>query len=293
MRMFHTVRALLVMVLVVVSGAVAQPSWQASEPTVELPVEILSAVQMANLPTTTTLGRGDFFYEISHRFHPTIDEGYDANFGLDGPVSMRTALSYGLSDCWMLTIGRSNVLDNLDVTSKWRFYERDSESLPLAVAVSVGLALNSDMPAIVDRGATDADNLQLIAQAVANTVILDGRLGLGLVPSYVHNSAIFAVEKQHTITLGTFARYELNPMWGLFVEFSPALEGYQGILLPGESGRSHDSLALGTALSTGGHDFYLFATNNTRLNATQYLVGAPTDAAPSNWHLGFGITRHL
>ena len=270
----------------------AQPSWQASAATVGTPLALFTNVQMASLPTTQTLSRGDFFYEISHRFHPTLDEGYDANFGLDGPVSMRTALSYGLTDRWMLSIGRSNLLDNLDVITKWRFYERDG-NLPLALAVTAGIAFNTDMPAIVDRGAGDADNIQLMAQVVANTQVLDGRLGLGLVPSYVHNSAIFAVDRQHTITLGTYAHFELNPMWGLFVEYAPTLEGYQGILLPGESGRSHDSLSLGATLSTGGHDFYLFATNNTRLNAAQYLVGAPTDAAPDNWHLAFGITRHL
>ena len=172
-------------------------------------------------------------------------------------------------------------------------FEKTGGNLPLALAVTAGIAFNTDMPAIVDRGAGDADNIQLMAQVVANTQVLDGRLGLGLVPSYVHNSAIFAVDRQHTITLGTYAHFELNPMWGLFVEYAPTLEGYQGILLPGESGRSHDSLSLGATLSTGGHDFYLFATNNTRLNAAQYLVGAPTDAAPDNWHLAFGITRHL
>ena len=292
MRSFNRLQILLVMLVLAASETHAQPSWEASEPTIQLPVELFSAVQMANLPTTQTLGQGDFFYEISHRFHPTIDDGYDANFGLDGPVSMRTALSYGLSDRLMVSIGRSNVLDNLDVVAKWRFFEWDGQ-WPIALALTAGVALNSDMPAIVDRGATDADNLQWIVQLVANTMVLDGRLGVGLVPSYVHNSAIFAVERQHTVTLGTYARYELNPMWGVFVEHSPALEGYQGILLPGETGRSHDSLSFGSSLSTGGHDFFLFVTNNTRLNATQYLVGAPTDAAPDNWHLGFGITRHL
>ncbi|MDP6984856.1 MAG: DUF5777 family beta-barrel protein, partial [Candidatus Latescibacteria bacterium] len=194
MRSFNRLQILLVMLALAASETHAQPSWEASEPTIQLPVELFSAVQMANLPTTQTLGQGDFFYEISHRFHPTIDDGYDANFGLDGPVSMRTALSYGLSDRLMVSIGRSNVLDNLDVVAKWRFFERDGQ-WPIALALTAGVALNSDMPAIVDRGATDADNLQWIVQLVANTMVLDGRLGVGLVPSYVHNSAIFAVER--------------------------------------------------------------------------------------------------
>ena len=41
------------------------------------------------------------------------------------------------------------------------------------------------------------------------------------------------------------------------------------------------------------HFFYLFTTNNTRLNPSQYLVGADADAGPDNWRLAFGITRHL
>ena len=77
------------------------------------------------------------------------------------------------------------------------------------------------------------------------------------------------------------------------MEYSPALAGYQGILSPGESGRSHHSLAWGLSLDTGGHTFYLIATNNTRLSPSQFLVGAPYDAAPDNWRTGFGITRFL
>ena len=36
-------------------------------------------------------------YEISHRFLPPINEGYDAYWGIDGPARIRTALSYAPS----------------------------------------------------------------------------------------------------------------------------------------------------------------------------------------------------
>ena len=272
---------------------IAQPSWQSTESTADEPVELFRATMMPNLPTTTMLYKGDWHYEISHRFLPTIDEGYDANFGFDGPANMRTAVGYGFSDRFTLTLGRSSVLDNLDLRAKYRLWDMDHSTLPSAVAIHLGLAWNTDIPAIVDRGKADADNFQYYAQLIYNTLLLDGKLGIGIVPSYLYNSTIFSVDKQSTFTLGNYYQYYFNDMWGTWLEYNPALCGYQGILQESESDRSYDALSFGTSIETGGHVFYIFATNSTRLNPAQYLVGAPTDASPKNWHIAFSIARHL
>jgi len=275
------------------SLAFSQPSWQPDAEETEVALELFHAIMTPNFPTTETLGKGDFHYEISHRFHPSIDEGYDANFGLDGPANMRTAVSYGLTDRVMLTLGRSSLLDNLDFQVKYRLLELRNDRFPSVVALRGGIAWNTDIPAIVDRGKLDGDNFQFYGQLIYNTLLLDGKLGIGIVPSYLYNSTIFSVDKQYTLTLGNYYQYYLNDKYGLWLEYNPAISGYQGIIAPGEAGRSHDSLAFGLSVETGGHFFYLFATNNTRLNPAQYLVGAPVDASPDNWKLAFGITRHL
>lgn len=271
----------------------AQPTWHESPASSQARLELLHAIIMADLPTTETLERGDFHYEISHRFHPPIKEGYDANYGLDGPASMRTSLSYGLRDRLMLTLGRSNVLDNLDLQVRYRWLERRDPVAPAALAFNAGVAWSTEIPAIVHRNRLAADNFQYYVQAIGNATLLHGKLGLGLVPSYLYNSTLFSVKRQYTLTLGTYAQYYLNDTWGIWTEYSPALSGYQGVLAPGETGRSHDSLALGLSIETGGHVFYLFITNNTRLNPAQYLVGAPSSAGPSHWRVAFGITRYL
>ncbi len=280
-------------VLLLPGLALAQPSWQSAESPADEPVELFRATMMPNLPTATMLYQGDWHYEISHRFLPTIDEGYDANFGFDGPANMRTAVGYGFSDKLTLTLGRSSVLDNLDLQIKYRLWDMDHSTLPSAVAVHFGLAWSTDIPAIVDRGKADADNFQYYAQFIYNTLLFDGKLGIGIVPSYLYNSTLFSVDKQYTFTLGNYYQYYFNDMWGAWLEYNPALSGYQGILQPGETGRSYDALSFGTSIETGGHVFYIFATNNTRLNPAQYLVGAPTDASPENWRIAFSITRYL
>ena len=73
----------------------AQPSWQPGAPAPSR-VEIFTALVTPNHPTTETLYRGTFHYEISHRFVPPIDRGYKANFGFDGPANIRMSVSYGL-----------------------------------------------------------------------------------------------------------------------------------------------------------------------------------------------------
>ena len=271
----------------------AQPSWQSEETESVEPLELFHEIMTPNYPTTESLYAGDYHYEISHRFFPAIDEGYDANFGFDGPANIRMALSYGISDRTMITLGRSSLLDNLDLQLKYRLFDWHNDALPSSFALRVGWAWNTEIPAIVDRGRLDADNFQYYAQLVYNTLLLDGKLGVGLVPSYLYNSAIFSVDKQYTFTLGSYFQYYINDTWGLLLEYSPAIAGYQGIIAPGEAGRSHDSLGMGLSIGTGGHFFYIFATNNTRLNPSQYLVGAPDSASPDNWKVAFGITRHL
>ena len=269
----------------------AQPSWQAIAPP-ETRLELFTALRTANYPTAESLYQGDFHYEISHRFLPTIDQGYEAGFGLDGPANIRTTVSYGLHDRLMVTLGRSSLQDNLDLQLRYRWLQFRHMRFPSVLALNAGAAWNTDIPAGIDRGAAAAENFQYFGQLIFNTM-MDDKLGVGLVTSFLYNSAIFSVERQYTVTLGSYVHYFINHTWGIWVEYSPALAGYQGILSPGESGRSHNSLAWGLSIDTGGHTFYLFATNNTRLSPSQYLVGAPYEAAPENWRTGFGITRFL
>ena len=54
----------------------AQPSWKRNEVPVSVPVHLFHSSQTANLPTTETLQKGNFMYEISHRF-ASVTSGYD------------------------------------------------------------------------------------------------------------------------------------------------------------------------------------------------------------------------
>ena len=277
----------------------AQPSWKRNDTPVEVPVSLFHSSQTANLPTTETLQKGNFMYEISHRFG-TITSGYEGLYGFDGPVNMRTALSYGITDNVMFSLGRSNIQDNLDLRVKYKLYEDHFFELPVVFAIQGGTAINTEVyNGLKKRPAFNSENFQYYGQFIFNTMIGD-KLGLGMVPSVVYNSYIFAseyeTESKYTVSLPGYLQYYFNRMWSIFFEYTPVLAGWKGNIYFDASGgfKSHNSVGTGIAIETGGHVFFLFMTNNERLNPTQFLTGAGERAsARSAWRLAFVITREL
>ncbi|MBU1099379.1 MAG: hypothetical protein KKA84_03160 [Bacteroidetes bacterium] len=279
-----------VLLLTLITTLSAQ-QWQRKAEGVEVREALFNSTLAGQLPTSSTLKSGDIEYEISHRFVPAINED-DANFGFDGPVKMRMALSYGLSDYLMVTLGRSNVMDNYDLRFKYNLYHDSVAENPYEFAVQAGIATNSQTPDILDRSAFDGDNIQFYVQGIFNIMFAERKFGVGVVPSYLYNSMIFSIEKQYTFNVGTYAQYFFNRMFSLRVEYMPIVAGYQGYVEAGETGeRSYNTLAFNLDIETGGHVFQIMATNNLRLNPSQYLVGANDSASSGDWHLGFGILR--
>ncbi|MCB9502604.1 MAG: hypothetical protein H6696_11750 [Deferribacteres bacterium] len=279
---------------------IAQPSWQRSAELVKTEVELFHVSQMPDLPTTETLQKGSFMYEISHRFG-SFNSGYQGMYGFDGPVTMRMALSYGVTNHLIATIGRSSLQDNLDIRLKLKALQVRSSTMPTVVALQAGIAFNTESYAgLVKRKAFDSNSNQFYGQIIFNTMLLQKKLGIGIIPSVVYNSFIFANDysagKKYTASLPLYAQYYLNRMWSIWTEYTPVVGGWKGNVFydAADENKSHNSLSTGIAIGTGGHVFYLFATNNSRLNPTQYLVGAPASADDRDaWRIAFCITREL
>lgn len=271
----------------------AQPQWERSEPAEQLDLELFHATMTGNFPTTEGLQKGDFQFEISHRFQVPIKEGYDAFWGLDGPVHIRIGCAYGITDRFLTTVARSNLMGNVDLQLRYRLLQFRNESVPSVVSLQGGVGWNTSIPSSLDRSRTDPKNFQPYVQLVSNTMFWNRKLGLGIVPSYLYNSDIFSQSNEYTFTLGQYLQYYLNRRYSFWVEFNPIVSGYQGPIEYGKTERSYNSLAVGFDVETGGHFFHLFVTNNSRLNPSQFLVGADSPVGDGDWRIAFGITRHL
>ena len=241
---------------------------------------LFHSTHVINLLTAETLQRGDFEFEISHRFIPPINEGYDAFWGLDGPANIRLALGYAPSDLILVTIGRSNVTDNLDLQFKYKITQIQSKVLPSIIALNLGAALNTEGG---DRPKGDSRNFQYTAQLIYNTLIMN-KIGIGLAPSYLYNSALTTEEIKYSFTMGTYLQYYFSSAWSILFEWNPTVTGWRD---------SYNSVSFGIELETGGHFFKIFVTNNDLINISQFLAGADKKFGDGDVRLGFMITRLL
>ncbi len=256
------------------------PNWQRSGGPTQPRLALFHSTQAVNLPTAETLSKGEWLFEIAHRFAPRISDAQDALFGLDGPVFLRLGLSYAFSDRGMVRVERSNLQDNYDFNLKLRVLEHASDALPVMVAVSGGLGWNTQ---VGDRDKTDSRNLQYYGELILNTM-LGERVGIGLVPWVLRNPDVEAETASTTAGVGIHGQVYLGEQFSVLGEWNVS---------ESVAGMSHDAGTLGIELETGGHFFKIVVTNSLRLNPSQFLVGAEDPFEPDQWRLGFNITRLL
>ncbi|HSW31186.1 MAG TPA: DUF5777 family beta-barrel protein [Longimicrobiales bacterium] len=253
--------------------------WQRQEPSLP-PISVFHSTQSANLPTAETLGRGEWLFEISHRFQPAVSAGAAALWGLDGPVVNRLALAYGASDRAMVGVVRSNLSDNVELGAKLRFAEGGRQAVPFTVAAAAGVAWNTELPDV--DGFRDNES-QAYAQLIVNALPGD-RLAVGIVPTFVRNPRVGDDGAASAFVLGLNGQLYVSDQMSFFAEWAIAEE---------REGLEHDAGSFGIELETGGHFFKLLLGNSTRMNPAQFLGGTPHAFDPDGWRLGFNVTRLL
>ncbi len=272
---------LMALALPVGSDAQDRPArWQRRAEAAAVPVTVFHSTQSANLPTAETLRRGEWLFEISHRFLPPLSDGADALWGLDGPVFNRLGLAYAPTDRLLVGVSRSNLDDNMEVGAKVRLWEEGSTAVPLMVAVNGAVAWNTQPDTLA--GAED-NELQAYGQLVVNALFAD-RLAVGVVPTLLHNPRIEDTGAESVFALGVTGQVYLSDQVSLLGEW---------VLTEERENLAYDPATFGLELETGGHFFKIVLTNSARMNLSQLLGGAPFEFTPDEWRLGFNITRLL
>ena len=249
---------------------------------------IFHAPQSANLPTAETLQKGQWLFEISHRFSPPVAEGADALWGFDGPVINRLGLAYAASDRVMLGVLRSNLSDNVELNAKARVFEGGSDVVPVMIGLMGGIAWNTQAP--TGAGADDNESQQY-AQLMFNT-LLGERLAVGVVPTVLRNPTIEDADSETVFVLGLHGQLYLSDRVSLLGEWIIS-EDRSGPQHPDPNAQAHDSGSFGIEIETRGHFFKVVLSNQQRLNPTQVLGGTAYEFTPGEWRVGFNIQRKL
>ena len=169
-------------------------------------------------------------------------------------------------------------MDNIELLLKYKAVQIKHKTVPVLLSLRGGIAYSGE---IYDPVKNNSRRYQYYGQLILNTMI-QKKIGIGLVPTYLYNAHIFCVDPQYALTLGSYIQYYVSPRWSLLAEWNPTVSGWR---------QTYDSMTLGLELETGGHFFKIFMTNNDKVNTAQYIAGADKDFPDGDFRIGFMITR--
>lgn len=234
---------------------------------------------LVNLPTTTTLGKGEFLFRISHRFQPPVSDGWDSFFGFDGPAFILFSFGYGLTDNLTATIGRSRLYQEWDFNVDWSLLEQGrTTSLPFSATLHLGgSVVSQEKP----QGAEWSGRFRLNA-LLSLAHQLNDRFSLLLVPGFSSNADFWEPSSKGTFSLGMGGRYMMLNDFSVILEWIPRLAGYKD---------SYSSWGFGLEKKIGGHVFQVFVTDSLGIIAAQFLPGGDLRLGDGDFRFGFNIFR--
>jgi len=236
--------------------------------------------RLINLPTTQSIGKGEVLFRVSHRYIPSVTSGYDSFYGLDGPAVILLSLGYGLSDNFSLTLARTKLDKEVELSLKWILFQQgDKSRMPFSGALNIGGSLVTESQP--DRDVFDADNMKFNIQAILSYQ-LNNALSFALVPSYSSNTNHWDPSPEGTLALGTGGRFMIFEDFSIIWEWTPVLSGYKA---------SSHGWALGIEKKIGGHVFQVFVLNSAGLTSSQFLPGGDLRLEDGDFRIGFNIFR--
>jgi len=239
-------------------------------------------------------------FKISHRFG-FVNGGVNEFFGLDG-ATVRLGLDYGVTDRFMVGIGRSGFQKTVDGFAKYKFLRQCDTgcNMPITVAVlatsSITTLKQTELPWY------DPTRQDYFTHRLAYTFqLILGRkfnenISFQFNPGIVHRNLVAGTnEPNDVIHISGAGRIKLTKRVALNAEYFYVLPGQ----LPqptaaqeaGGALRTRNSLSIGFDIETGGHVFQLHFTNSTGMFERAFITETTGDWGNGDIRYGFNISR--
>lgn len=248
--------------------------------------------RLINGHTIENAAAGVLDLKISHRFGMVNKGGYEL-FGLD-QATMRIGLDYGITDRLMVGAGRSTFQKQYDAFGKFKILRQSSGgrgSSPVSVSAVSTIMLKTLKWDDPKRRNYYTSRLSFAHQLLIARKFSEG-ISLQLMPSFVHyNLAQAATDPNDIFALGAGGRFKLSKRLSFNIEYYHVLplslvEG-EDYMLAG----THNSLAVGFDIETGGHVFQLHFTNSTGMTERSFITETTGDFFKGDIHFGFNVSR--
>ena len=267
---------------------------QAKEPTYA--IATFKASRLINGQTIETISKNHLNFWISHRFG-AVNSGFIANFfGLD-EAKIRLGLEYGLTDRWLVGVGRSSLEKTYDLYTKYKVL-RQSNKMPVTVTAMAGWGINT-MPTgyIMESGsqmrfANNIERYSYWSQVLMARKFTE-KLSLQLMPTLIHiNKVENPSIPNQLLALGAGGRYKLSQRVTLSGEYYHTFADKQAY--EANTGKTYpyrNALSLGVDIETGGHVFQFHLTNARGMVEKQFIGQNVGAWGKGDIFYGFNIAR--
>lgn len=289
-------KKLLILLVIASRAGFAQTDLMASlnsEEPARRPVSAtFKSTRLLNGHTVETIKAGHLDFRISHRFD-RINKGVSELYGLDF-ATIRLGLEYGITDAITLGFGRSSIQKALDSYLKVKLLRQSTGrgAVPVTITALGTLALDPRSPA--QGGEFKAYSERLVGTGHLLIARKFGeRLSLQVTPTAIFRPhPTEGLQTQVLPAVGVGGRFKLSKRVSFNAEYY-WLD--QAQLQPGQPVTTHNPLALGIDLETGGHVFQLIFTNSFGMIEKQFLTQTGGQFG-GQWekgdvHFGFSISR--
>ncbi|WP_296705299.1 DUF5777 family beta-barrel protein [Algoriphagus sp.] len=254
------------------------------------------ATRLINGQTIETLSKKHLNFWISHRFG-SVNSGFLSNFfGLD-EARIRLGLEYGLTDQWLIGVGRSSEEKTYDFYTKYKLL-RQSNAFPFTLTAYGSLALNTMATGYIMNSGSEMkfynnkERLTYTTQALLARKFNE-KFSFQLMPTFIHINKVESTSFDNNLfSLGMGGRYKISSRVTFSVEYYYNFvdrDTYQ--LETGTPYPYHNSLSLGFDIDTGGHVFQLHFTNARGMVERHFIALNTGTWENADIFYGFNIAR--
>jgi opacity protein-like surface antigen len=247
-------------------------------------IATFKSTRIVNAQSVETVGGGVLDFRIMHRFG-TFNKGWYEFWGLDN-ASMRLGFEYGITDNFMIGVGRSTTGKTYDGFAKWRILQQTTggaRNMPVSLTLFGSAALKT-LHIDPARDAYFPGKLTYSTQLLIGSKI-NNKISLELMPTYIHRNLVDSlVEKNEVIAIGFGGRYKITRSIAINFDYFYTPKGQLSITYK-------NPLSIGIDIETGGHVFQLHFTNSTGLIEKQFITETTDTWKNGGILFGFNLSR--
>lgn len=221
---------------------------------------------------------------ISHRFG-LLNSGLYDFFGLD-QATTRIGLDYGITNRWMVGIGRSTFEKQLDGFIKYKLLRQASgqRNIPVTVNALAAMVYKTQKFENPSRENFKTSHMYYTFQVLIARKFNES-LSFQLMPTVNHYNLVPGTTLSNDLfALGAGGRVKITKRITLNAEYYYQLPGYK-------FSDTKNSVGLGVDIETGGHVFQLYFTNSTGMTERTFISETTGDFLEGDIHFGFCISR--